>query len=178
MSAVTDRPSHRTEVEAGTGRTAAYVWALTRVMLGFVFFWAFLDKTFGLDHSTPSERAWINGGSPTTGFLKGVEGTYKDFFNSLAGYAWVDWLFMLGLFGVGAALLLGVGMRAAALFGSVLLVFMWFASMPIATNPFIDDHLVYAVVLIGLAAANAGDTVGLGRWWAHTPIVQRAPYLR
>lgn len=154
------------------------MWALTRVMLGLVFFWAFLDKTFGLGHATPSERAWINGGSPTTGYLKGVDGTYKDFFNSLAGYAWVDWLFMLGLFGVGAALILGIGMRAAALFGSILLVFMWFASMPITTNPFIDDHVVYAVVLIGLAAAHSGGTVGLGGWWARTALVNRAPYLR
>ena len=40
-----------------------------RVLLGFEFLWAFLDKTFGLGYATPSARAWINGGSPTKGFL-------------------------------------------------------------------------------------------------------------
>jgi thiosulfate dehydrogenase [quinone] large subunit len=160
------------------GRVAPYVWALTRVMLGFVFLWAFLDKLFGWGKATPAAKAWIHGGSPTTGFLKGVEGPFAGFFNGFAGQAWADWLFMIGLAGIGIALVIGVGMRAAALFGSILLVMMWMASLPITTNPFIDDHLVYAVVLIGLAASYAGDTFGLGRWWAGTSLVKRAPYLR
>ena len=46
-----------------------YMMAATRLALGWVFLWAFLDKTFGLGHETPSDGAWINGGSPTEGFL-------------------------------------------------------------------------------------------------------------
>jgi hypothetical protein len=33
-------------------------------------------------------------------------------------------------------------------------------------------------VLIGLAAAHAGDTIGLGRTWARTQLVHRFPVLR
>ena len=51
--------------------------AVLRIMFGFYFLWAFLDKTFGLGFSTPAERAWINGGSPTRGFLSGVEGPVR-----------------------------------------------------------------------------------------------------
>jgi hypothetical protein len=49
---------------------AAKFLAVFRVVLGFEFLWAFLDKTFGLGYATPAERAWINGGSPTKGFLR------------------------------------------------------------------------------------------------------------
>ena len=77
--------------------------ALARLSIGFVFLWAFVDKLFGFGFATPSERAWINGGSPTSGFLSVVEGPFKGFFNGMAGYAWADWLIMVGLSGIGVA---------------------------------------------------------------------------
>ncbi|WP_318272177.1 hypothetical protein [Microbispora triticiradicis] len=51
---------------------ARYVWAAARVAVGWVFLWAFLDKLFGWGFATPAAKAWINGGSPTTGFLKAL----------------------------------------------------------------------------------------------------------
>lgn len=157
---------------------APYVWAVTRISLGFVFLWAFIDKTFGMGFATPTERAWINGGSPTTGFLSGVEGTFSGLFQGMAGNAALDWLFMLGLLGIGVALILGIGMWVAAISATALLTFMWMASLPLANNPFLDDHLVYAMVAIGLAAQKAGDTLGLGRTWAAQPVVKQLRILR
>jgi thiosulfate dehydrogenase [quinone] large subunit len=55
---------------------------------------------------------------------------------------------------------------------------MWMASLPLENNLFMDEHLVYAVVLIGLAAAHAGDTLGAGRMWARTNLVRHHPVLR
>ncbi|MEU5882452.1 hypothetical protein [Spirillospora sp. NPDC047279] len=158
---------------------ARYVWAITRLSLAWVFVWAFLDKTFGLGHETARAQAWIEGGSPTAGFLKNApagpfEGIYKD----LAGMAWADWLFMIGLAGVGLALLLGIGMRIAAAGGALLLVMMWTAVLPPENNPFMDDHLIYALVIIGLALVSAGNTLGLGRWWGETALVKRLPFLK
>ena len=95
----------------------------------------------------------------------------------MAGAAWADWLFMIGLLAIGVALVLGIGMRIAAVSGALLLTFMWMASLPLDNNPFMDDHLVYAIVLIGLAAFHAGDTLGLGRLWARTDLVRRNPVL-
>jgi thiosulfate dehydrogenase [quinone] large subunit len=155
---------------------ARYTFAVARVAIGFVFLWAFVDKLVGLDHATPSAKSWLNGGSPSTGFLSGVKGPFAGVFHSIAGTP-ADWLFMIGLFGIGLALIVGVGMRIAAGSGALLLVFMWAASLPIATNPFVDDHLVYAVVLIGLALMHAGDTAGLGKLWARVPMVKRHPVL-
>ena len=51
------------------GRVRALVRAITRISLGWVFLWAFLDKAFGLGRATPAENAWLDGGSPTNGFL-------------------------------------------------------------------------------------------------------------
>src|SRR5687768_15192508 len=80
---------------------ARYVFAGVRIALGWVFLWAFLDKLFGLGHETAEKAAWINGGSPTNGFLgRAAAGPFKEFYNGIAGAGWADWLFMLGLLGI------------------------------------------------------------------------------
>ena len=119
-----------------------YALAAARVMVGFVFLWAFLDKTLGLGFATQHGKAWLDGVSPTTGFLKfGVneKSPLFDFFQSLAGNPLVDWLFMLGLLGIGLALMLGIGLRVAAVAGTTLLMMMWAAEVPLENNPLVDD---------------------------------------
>jgi thiosulfate dehydrogenase [quinone] large subunit len=164
------------------GNFASYVWAVTRVALGFVFLWAFLDKTFGLGKATPSEKSWLNGGHPTAGFLTGVTGPesanpFKGFFEIFIGHAWADWLFMAGLLGIGVALMLGVAMRIAAVSATAMLVMMWMASLPLENHPFLDDHLVYALVVLGLAFSGAGSLLGLGGWWSRQPVVTKNRWL-
>lgn len=159
--------------------SARYVFGAVRIALGWVFLWAFLDKLFGLGHETASKAAWINGGSPTQGFLKfGATGAFTSFYHSIAGAGWTDWLFMLALLGLGVALILGIGMRIAVVAGVVLLVMMWTVVLPPANNVFMDDHLIYAGTLVGLGLIGAGDTLGLGRWWKSTKLVQRWGWLR
>jgi thiosulfate dehydrogenase [quinone] large subunit len=158
---------------------ARYVWAVARISLGWIFLWAFLDKTFGLGHETTSKQAWIHGGSPTKGFLKkGTTGPLTGFYHHIAGATWADWLFMIGLVGIGAALILGIGLRIAAKTGTLLLVMMWSATLPPANNLFMDDHLIYALLIIGLALASAGNTLGLARWWQNTSLVRSFPILK
>lgn len=158
---------------------ARYVFATVRIGLGWMFLWAFLDKTFGWGYSTPAANAWIDGGHPTAGFLgKSAKGPFADTWHQAAGTWWADWLFMAGLAAIGIALILGIGMRIAAAAGALLYVLMWTVVLPPATNPFLDDHLISAAVLIGLALINAGDTVGLGRWWSKTGLVRRLRWLR
>jgi thiosulfate dehydrogenase [quinone] large subunit len=173
--------THAPVVVAETTRSKATRFTLAglRLALGWVFLWAFIDKMFGLGLATPEKGAWINGGSPTKGFLgNAVAGPFEGFYHSIAGAAWADWMFMLGLAAIGTALILGVGMRLAAVAGSVLLVLMWTAVLPPENNPFMDDHLIYAGVLVLLALTAAGETLGLGKVWAKLPIVQRLPWLR
>lgn len=156
-----------------------YVTAAIRLSLGWIFLWAFLDKLFGLGHETESKAAWINGGSPTNGFLKfGAAGPFKGMYNNIAGAAWADWLFMIGLAGIGVALIAGVAMRLAATAGALLLVLMWTAVLPPENNLFMDDHIIYALVLVALAIAGAGHTLGLGSYWERLAIVKRFSFLK
>jgi thiosulfate dehydrogenase (quinone) large subunit len=169
--------------------TAAKALAVLRISTGFVFLWAFLDKTFGFGYATPSARAWINGGSPTKGFLANVEvGPFDSFFHNIAGSAVADWLFMLGLLGIGLAFILGIGMRIAAAAGALMMALMWIAEWPLDTttsagkpsgsnNPITDYHFIYAVTGIVLALTYAGHTWGLGKWWTSLPVVQKNPWL-
>src|SRR5215218_4812656 len=82
--------------------------AVLRIVLGLTFLWAFFDKLLALGYHTGygqdgtldrfGDAAWINGGSPTEGFLKfGADGPFDGFYHSLAGTAFADWAFMLGL---------------------------------------------------------------------------------
>ncbi|NUO56267.1 MAG: DoxX family membrane protein [Hamadaea sp.] len=151
--------------QVGSGGFGEAMFAVTRVAIGFIFFWAFLDKLFGLGKSTPKEKSWINGGSPTKGYLAGLKGTFADTFNDLAGKAWADWLFMIGLCGIGLALMLGIGMRIAAVTGTILLFLMWLTALPISSNPFLDDHLIYAFAIIAIAVTGAGLRYSLAPWW-------------
>src|SRR5512132_2680834 len=171
-----------------TARATKFL-AIMRVVVGFEFLWAFLDKTFGLGYATPAARAWIHGGSPTKGFLSNVAvGPFESTFHAWAGATWADWTFMLGLLGIGLALIFGIGLRIAAVSGTLMLLGMWAAEWPLAkftsagepsmsTNPIVDYHIIYALALIALAVTYAGNTWGLGRLWARLPFVQRNRWL-
>jgi len=163
--------------------------ALLRIAFGLTFLWAFFDKLLALGYHTGygqdgtldrfGDAAWINGGSPTEGFLKfAADGPFKGFYNSIGGTFWADWLFMLSLLGIGLALTLGIGMRVAAAAGLVLYLMMWSVVLPPENNPVLDDHILGAISMVVLAAFSAGDTWGLGKTWASTKLVKDVPVLR
>jgi len=172
--------------EEPSPKKAKYAWAVLRVALGWIFLWPFLDKTLGLGYATPSSGAWIHGGHPTRGFLGGVDGWFAGAFNAMADSLLVEWLFMLGLLLIGLSLILGIGVRVGCYAGALMLLLMYLAELPFrastadgrgANNPFLDDHIVYGIALIGLSLAQAGRTWSLGAWWSRRPIVQKHPWL-
>lgn len=177
---------------------ARRVLALLRIGFGLTFLWAFLDKALALGFHTGAvtnpengaresinlfakDAAWLNGGSPTKGFLAfGVpaHNPFEDIFHGIAGDAWADWLFMAGLLGIGLALTFGFGMRVAAITGAALYLLMYAASLPLDNNPVVDDHLLGAITVVLLALTYAGDTWGVGRAWGNAQLVKRFPILR
>jgi thiosulfate dehydrogenase [quinone] large subunit len=175
----TGTDNYHDEAVSQHGKAVQITAGLVRLALGGTFLWAFLDKTFGLGHETAGKDAWVNGGSPTEGFLAfAAAGPFKGFYNDMAGQAWADWLFMIGLLGIGVALILGVFVNLAAASGALLLFLMWTAVLPPENNPFMDDHLIYAGVLVLLALMGAGRWLGLGASWERLPFVKRSPILR
>lgn len=184
-SSTHDAPASGERLSANAGRALA----LLRICFGLTFLWAFFDKAFALGFATGrgedgtvdrfGDAAWINGGSPTEGFLTfGADGPFDAFYHSIAGAVWADWLFMLGLLGIGLALTLGIGMRIAAATGALLYVLMWTVVLPPPNNPVLDDHLIGGLSLVVLALTGAGNTWGLGRTWSQLPVVQRHGVLR
>lgn len=166
-----------------------YVWATLRLLLGFTFLWAFADKMIGLGFSTcydktndvvniMCDKSFVMGGSPTEGFLNNAtQGPLADFYKSMAGNVGVDWLFMVGLLGIGTALMLGVGMRVATVAGALLMTMMWSASLPPANNPILDEHIIYIVVLVGLYLSNKNQVWGFGKFWANKSFVKKYKWL-
>jgi thiosulfate dehydrogenase [quinone] large subunit len=180
------------------------VFGILRMLLGFTFLWAFLDKAFALGFSTGrvlddagntvkivfnGDTAWIHGASPTAGVLGfGLKGPFADTIQSVTGYtmtatgptvnAWVDWVFMASMLLIGLGLMLGVMTRLAA-YGGI----AWLAVFYLATaiwpehNPFVDEHVIDAFVLLAIVFANAGRYWGLGKIWQRVSWVQDRRWL-
>ena len=150
VMATTQRPGTVDHVDetSGWSRNAPYVWASTRISLGWVFLWAFLDKAFGL---APGDRGGERLGQrrrPTKGFLSlrrhrpvrgHLQGHRRRHLGRLAVHDRSA--------GIGVALILGIAMRIAAATGALLIVLKWTAVLPPENNLFMDDHLIYATVL-------------------------------
>ena len=172
---------------------AGRFWGVLRLCVGWVVLWAVLDKLLALGFATGrdaetgvvdrfGDAAWINGGSPTDGFLQfglHTQAPFTDLYSGLAGSALIDWMYMLSMAGIGIALVLGVATRLAAGAGILWMALFYTASAvwP-ANNPFLDDHVIYAVVLAGIAYVGGGRYLGLGRRWERLPVVQRHAFLR
>lgn len=156
---------------------AKIVWHALRLAMGFVFFWAFIDKLLGLGFATTADKAWINGGSPTFAYLKfASKGPFSQCFQAIAGNGFVDWLFMMGLLLVGLALLLGMGVFVAGYSGALMMILMYASAMPPMNNPIIDQHVIYLILLIGIAHFAQGHM--LGKWWSKTKLVKKYPFLK
>ena len=179
------------------------VFALMRVALGFTFLWAFLDKALALGFSTGRDpvtgvvdyfgnAAWINGGSPTKGVFAYAlnAGWFTGFYEGLGNVTmtaqgpvanpsvWIDVVYMVSMLLIGLGLITGVMTRLAAAGGLV-----WVAIFYTATaiwpehNPVVDEHVLQALILVGLILANAGRYYGLGNIWQRFGFVRDRKYL-
>lgn len=176
--------------ESVPSRAAGYALGALRIVIGWAFLWAFFDKLFALGFSTGrnpetgvvdrfGDAAWINGGSPTEGFLAfGAKGPFKDFYNGIAGDAWANWGFMLGLLAIGVALTLGISMRLAAAAAALMYLLMWSVVLAPENNPITDDHTIGLVAVVVLGLFGAGHYLGLGSWWDKQSIARRFPILK
>ncbi|MGC4174984.1 hypothetical protein [Demequina sp.] len=177
-------PEAPTTAPALTGHKLGWVFlSITRIGIGFYFLWAFVDKLLGLGYSTCRtvaedgtytidafcDKAWINGGHVTEGYLVyggNVNSPFHDFFVDLGAQRWTDWVFMIGLLGIGLALMLGIGTKVAMVTGPLMLIFMYMTQMWPATNPILDDHIIMAVAVIAAVLLELGyQSIGLGKWW-------------
>lgn len=143
---------------------------LLRILLAWVFIYA------------ASHQAFVPGWS-AAGFLANTK-TFSFLFEPLASPAVAPVISFLVAWGhllIGLSLLLGLAVRVSAAFGALLMILYWMAHMDFPyisnTNNFIvDDHIIYAVVLVMLIVVKAGRVWGLDTWasqqdFAKNPVI-------
>jgi thiosulfate dehydrogenase (quinone) large subunit len=162
-----------------------YLFTITRVTMGWIFFFSFLARIFGLSYD-PSAwamtgtniegRSWFAGNSPTAGYLGNIPDSkwLSDTFVGMAGNPFVDFLYMMGMLGVGLAMILGIGRKIAAISGALMMFLMYLAALPIPTNPFVDSHIVYALVFLILGFTKNHGIIFVPQW---APIAEKYPIL-
>lgn len=125
-----------------------------RVGLGWIFLYAGITKLF--------DPAWT-----AEGYIKSAS-ALTQFYVWLAlpqNIVWVDFLNQWGLFLVGAALIIGLVVRSASIFGILIMALYY---VPILKFPFvganayiIDEHIIFALIFIALIVFHAGSYWGI-----------------
>lgn len=152
------------------------VFAL-RLFLGWVFLYAGFRQVFLVDNFTAAT------------FLKDAK-TFKDFYAFFASpevVVYASFLVKWGHLLIGLSLVSGLLVRVSAPAGALLLMMYYFPRMDFpyvsgVSQFIVEYHLVYATVLVYLAAAHAGRIFGLDgiipRLAPVAGLLKRSPQLR
>jgi thiosulfate dehydrogenase [quinone] large subunit len=112
--------------------------------------------------------------------------TFHPFYVHFTGPAIAPVLTFLVGYGhllIGLSLLLGLAVRLSSIFGIALMLLYWTAHMDFPyignnLNFIVDEHIVFAGVLVLLIVERAGHIWGLDGWAGALDVVRRQPFLR
>ena len=134
--------------------------AALRISLGWLMFYAGITKVLNPE--------WSAAGYAKS--AKTFSGLY-EWFASPASIDLINFVNQWGLTLLGISLILGIGVRLSSTLGAVLMLFYYF---PVLEFPYVehgylvDDHIIYALVLVYLASVRAGRFFGLEEWFSKT----------
>lgn len=165
--------------ERFTSDPGAFIFGIQRFMIGFMLFWGFLDKMFGLGFPTEPGSGFIDGGSPTEGFLiYASNGTFGWLFEPMIDISgFIDIVILVTMFGLGICMILGICKKLSSIGGILMFFIFYLAVYPISDDPVFDYHLIYILALLGVLFTDSCTSVGFGRWWKETGLVKRFPIL-
>ncbi len=140
--------------------TKAQSMAVTvlRILLGWLFFYAGITKI-------------LNASWTATSFLESAK-TFSGFYSFLAHPLLIGLVNVANEWGltlIGLALIFGFWVRLSSLLGAIMMVLYYFAanSFPLVPNGFlVDQHIIYAAILIFFRYIDAGLYFGLDGWKA------------
>lgn len=144
---------------------------LLRLSMGWLMFYAGITKI-------------LNPQWTAAGYLNNAKtyGGLFQWFATPANIGWVNFVNEWGLTLLGASLILGIAVRLSSILGVALmaLYYLPILSFPIvgAHSYIVDEHVIYALVLVLFATLRAGQYYGLETWCAKLPICSRFPRLR
>ncbi len=144
-----------------------------RVAMGWVFLYAGFTQIFVEPHWTAATFL---------AHTKTFHGIYGPFAASSL-MPLIDFCVKWGHLLIGLSLVSGLMVRVSGVFGIALMLVYWSAHLdfPYVSSPLnflLDEHIVYAVLIVYLMAVRAGHVVGLDGWVEKLPMVEHNPYLR
>ncbi|OHB03581.1 MAG: hypothetical protein A3B03_02555 [Candidatus Zambryskibacteria bacterium RIFCSPLOWO2_01_FULL_42_41] len=129
---------------------------LLRVAMGWLMFYAGITKV-------------LNPNWSAAGYMKGAK-TFVWFYQWLLQsniLPAINFMNEWGLTLLGVSLILGIFVRLSSILGAILMLLYYFVVLDFPyPNPhsyIVDEHIIYALVLLYLAAARAGKVWGLDK---------------
>ena len=160
-----------------------------RVMLGFGFFYAGLEK---LQNFAGEDQPWSAIGFlkfATGGTIPNMTGLTDPMSHNPTQGLWtslganptllgvVDFLVVFGELAIGVALILGIATRLAGLLGAVMMFLFWIAAWDFQYG-IVNQQFVYMVLSAFLAYSSAGRVFGLDGLLEKSAFARRTPALR
>lgn len=139
---------------------------LLRVALGWLFLYAGITKILN--------PAWS-----AAGYLGNAK-TFGGFYAWLASPAnmgWVNFINEWGLTLLGVSLIIGIGVRLSSILGALMMLLYYFPILKfpmVGTHSYlVDEHIIYALVLLFFANVHAGRAFGIDHFLATSPKLQK-----
>jgi thiosulfate dehydrogenase [quinone] large subunit len=171
---------------AFTGSRAWGILAL-RLVTGFYFLWAGLDKVFAFIGSTEpfSAGGFLTFGTAGSTSAVVAEGTivnpthqlWVDLASNGALLSVINFLVPYGQIAIGLALILGLATRFAGVMGFLMMSFITIAAWDFA-HGVVNATSFLAITALFLAVIRAGEVYGIDAIVDEQPIVKRTPVLR
>ena len=144
-----------------------------RLAMGWTFLYAGVTQVFIAPHWTAAS------------FLAGTK-TFHFLYGPLVGSSLmplIDFCVKWGHVLIGLSLVSGLMVRVSGVFGILLMLVYWTAHLdfPYVTSPLnylLDEHIVYAALIVYLIAVRAGHVFGLDGLAEKLPAVEHSSLLR
>ena len=137
---------------------------LLRIAMGWMFVWSGFDKLLG---------DWTSAGFLVNATKGPLEGWFVDLGTNKTAVDVIDGLVIWGQILIGITLLLGIVTRFSLFWAGVMMFMFYIAQLPPASNPFLDEHIIYIGVFLLLGALGAGRILGLDALIEKLPFVRR-----
>lgn len=156
--------------QSGWNKNSRIALLILRLSMGWLMFYAGITKVLN--------PAWS-----AVGYLTNAK-TFAGFYQWIAQPAFLSFINFVNEWGLtllGLSLVLGLFVRLSSVLGAALMLLYYFPVLefPYVAHSFlVDEHIVYALVLIFFAAGRAGRVWGLEKWCSGLPICSKFPRLR
>lgn len=156
--------------------------AALRVVVGWVFLYAGIEKIFGAEPFTSAGFLQFGTAGTAPAAAEGAivnptQAFWVDLASNAAAIGVIDFLVPFGQVAIGAALILGLGTRLAGAMGFLMMIFITIAAWDFAFG-IVNYTGVLAITALLLGIMRAGELYGVDAIVDEQPVVKRTPALQ